>query len=212
MAKIDKEFFDINEGIKANKIEDLLSEDEEVLLRLKPDKKDYIMESIFKGLPVVLIWGGFDAFFIYMLVSSGALNEMGFMALFIIGFFLIHLFPVWMYVANIVRKVASYKNIEYVFTEKRIIIRTGVIVDYKMLYYADISSVVVKVGLWDRMFKVGDLYITTVNQNAVLEDIHSPYQYADKIQEIVRDLKADMEFPNDLRPEENHGYNTKYKK
>jgi len=62
------------------------------------------------------------------------------------------------------------------------------------------------------MFKVGDLYITTVNQNAVLEDIHSPYQYADKIQEIVRDLKADMEFPNDLRPEENHGYNTKYKK
>ena len=149
MAKIDKEFFDINEGIKANKIEDLLSEDEEVLLRLKPDKKDYIMESIFKGLPVVLIWGGFDAFFIYMLVSNGALNEMGFMALFIIGFFLIHLFPVWMYVANIVRKVASYKNIEYVFTEKRIIIRTGVIVDYKMLYYADISAVVVKVGLWD---------------------------------------------------------------
>lgn len=212
MAKIDKDFFDISEGIKANKIEDLLSEDEEVLLRLKPDKKDYIMESIFKGLPVVLIWSGFDTFFIYMLVSSGVLQEMGFMFIFIIGFFLVHLFPVWMYVANIVRKVASYKNIEYVFTDKRIIIRSGVIVDYKMLYYSDISSVVVKVGLWDRLFKVGDLHITTINQNAVLEDIHSPYQYGDKIQEIVRDLKADMEYPNDLRPEENHGYKTKYKK
>lgn len=212
MAKIDKDYFNVNEGIKANSVDDVLEPNEEVLLRLVPDKRDYVLESIFKGLPVALIWGGFDVFFIIMLVNSGALKEAGWLALFIIGFFAIHLFPLWAYIAQIVRRVAGFKNIEYVFTDHRLIVRSGLIgIDFKFFFYTGIESVTVKVGIWDRLFKVGDIYVKDQLQTAVLEDIHNPYAYSAKLQGIIQDIKADVAYPNDLRPKENHGYETKYK-
>ena len=62
----------------------------------------------------------------------------------------------------------------------------------------------------DRIFKVGDLYIQTASQVGKIENIKAPYHYSSKIQKIVQDIKTDINFPNDLRPSENHGYNTKY--
>ena len=61
------------------------------------------------------------------------------------------------------------------------------------------------------MFKVGDLYFTAHNQSAVLMDIEKPYFFLNKLQKITLDIKTDIHYPNDLRPSENHGYNTKYK-
>ena len=214
MAKIDNDYFQVDENIKQNEIKDILTEDEEVLLTLKPQRKVYILEAIFKGLPIALLWAGFDVFFIIMMVNSGAFKAIPTAMVFIIiGFFLIHLIPVWLYIGQIMKKVGGYKNISYAFTDKRIIVRSGLIgIDFKYIYYYDISSVEVKVGIFDRMFKVGDVHIHGKDQVAVLDDIANPYAYSTKIQELVRDLKADMAFPNDLRPEENHGYNTKYKK
>ena len=213
MANIDKEFFQVDESIKQNEIKDILSPDEEVLLTLKPDRKVYIAESILKGLPFALLWGGIDAFIIFTLIVSGAFSEMGTTIGIIIGFFLIHLIPVWLYVAQVVKRVIGYKNLSYAFTDKRIIVRSGIVgIDFKFIYYTEIDSVNVKVEILDRLFKVGDLYVRSNTQTAVLDDIKSPYIYGDKIQEIVRDLKADMLYPNDLRPSENNGYNTKYTK
>ncbi len=213
MANVDKEFFQVDESIKQNEIKDILSPDEEVLLTLKPDRKVYIAESILKGLPFALLWGGIDAFIIFTMIVSGAFSEMGTTIGIIIGFFLIHLIPVWLYVAQVVKRVIGYKNLSYAFTDKRIIVRSGIVgIDFKFIYYTEIDSVNVKVGILDRLFKVGDLYVRSNTQTAVLDDIKSPYIYGDKIQEIVRDLKADMLYPNDLRPSENNGYNTKYTK
>ncbi len=213
MANIDENYFNPDEGIKQNQVEDILEEGETILQRLKPDRRDYILEAIFKGLPFVLIWAAFDAFFIVMMVTTGAFAEMGgFMIPVLIGFFALHLLPVWLYIAGIVKRVGGYKNIEYVLTDKRVIIRSGLIgIDFRYFYYSAIQSVTVKVGLWDRLFKVGDLYLTATNQSAVLEDIKNPYFFGTKIEKIVQDIKADISYPNDLRPEENHGYNTKYK-
>ena len=213
MANIDENYFNPDEGIKQNRVEDILEEGETILQRLKPDRRDYILEAIFKGLPFVLIWAAFDVFFIVMMVTTGAFTQMGgFMIPVLIGFFALHLLPVWLYIAGIVKRVGGYKNIEYVITDKRIIIRSGLIgIDFRYFYYSAILSVTVKVGLWDRLFKVGDLYLTAANQAAVLEDIKNPYFFGTKIEKIVQDIKADISYPNDLRPEENHGYNTKYK-
>ena len=62
------------------------------------------------------------------------------------------------------------------------------------------------------MFKVGDLLIKTNSGSTyMVEDIGNPYFIQERLQKIVNDIKTDMQFPNDLRPEENHGYNTKYK-
>lgn len=213
MPNIDKEYFNVDESIKQNSIEDILGKDEEILVSLKPNRKVYILESIFKGLPVTLVWAAVDAFAIYMIFSQGLITGNDWMIWFFILFFGLHLIPVWLYIAHIVKVCAGYKNIEYAFTNKRIIVRSGLIgIDFRFVYYADIALVNVKVGIIDRMFKVGDIQISGIKTNIVIDDIKAPYKYADKIQDITRDLKADISYPNDLRPKENHGYNTKYTK
>ena len=105
----------------------------------------------------------------------------------------------------------AHKNIAYVFTEKRILLRTGIIgIDYKNIYYSDIIGVNLKVGVIDKLCKVGDIYIRANDQNAVLFDVEQPYALLNKIQKIVFDIKSDIIFPNGLRPDTNEGYNTKY--
>ena len=73
-------------------------------------------------------------------------------------------------------------------------------------------------GLFDQLFNVGDIVITTnqigrKNMPAVL-GINSIANYAEVYQlvkKLQKDIYSDIMYPNDLRPEENHGYRTKYK-
>lgn len=84
--------------------------------------------------------------------------------------------------------------------------------------FAELSRVNLHRGIFDQMFGVGDIRITTnqftkSNTPAVLginsiSDYTKVYQLVKKIQ---RDQYTDVMYPNDLRPEENHGYRTKYK-
>ena len=210
--QIDENYFKTDNPMKQNSIEDILSKDEKILQRLKPNRKVLLLESIFKGLPFVLLWAAFDIFFIVMMISTGAFNENPNLLWVVIPFFGFHLLPLWIYIANIVKTVAGAKNIEYVFTNKRIIVRSGVIgIDFKNIYYTDVEGINCKVGIFDRMFKVGDLYVKAHDQSAVLMNIVTPYFYLEKLQKITLDIKADIQYPNDLRPKENHGYDTEYK-
>ncbi len=209
--EINENTFDVND-IKKNKVEDILTEGEKILVSLVPNRKVFMLESFFKGLPLALIWGIFDGIFISFIFSNNLYEQIGPFVVGLIFFFLIHLIPVWLYIGNIVRRLAGYKNINYYLTNKRIIVRSGIIgIDYKFLFYPDIATVNVKVGIFDRMFKVGDVYIRSATQAICLEDIDNPYQYSSRIQQVINDIKSDISFPNDLRPKENHGYNTDYK-
>ena len=68
-----------------------------------------------------------------------------------------------------------------------------------------------RVGLIDRMLKVGDIYISGKFEATVLYDITDPYFITNQLQKIINDIKTDMSFPNALRPEENEGFKTQYK-
>lgn len=209
---IDEEYFKINNTKTKDKIEDVLEEDERILVRLRPNKKVYILERVTKMLPFALIWLLFDSMFIVMMFITNAFEEDPGILFFVIPFFAFHLAPVWIWIAGIVKGVSGYKNVEYAFTDKRIIIRSGVIgVDFKTFYYTDITGVNVRVGLLEKMYKVGDIYLKSETQSAILDDIEHPYEYLAKLQKITLDIKTDIYYPNDLRPEDNHGYNTKYR-
>ena len=186
--RIDENYFKTTEPIKQNRIEDILEEDETILQRLTPNRKVLLLESIFKGLPFVFLWAAFDTFFIVMMITTGAFKDNPNLLWIVIPFFGFHLLPLWIYIANIVKTVAGSKNIEYVFTEKRIIIRSGVIgIDFKSIFYTEVEGINCKVGIFDRMFKVGDLYIKALNQSAVLMNITTPYFYLTKLQKITLD-------------------------
>ena len=209
MGTIDENYFKMPTGTQQNSIEEMLGSDETLLLKQKPKKSAFIFNSIVKFFPIAFIWLLIDGGFIVGLAVTGSVPKM--MWLFLVPFFTLHMIPVWIFVANCVRAGKSWKNIEYAFTDKRIIIKSGAIaVNVVNVYYADIKGVNMRIGIFDKMFKVGDIYISSEGQSQVLYDLEKPYFILNRVQKIVLDLKTDVYFPNDLRPETNSGYRTKY--
>lgn len=211
MKKIDENFFKNNTGgsgeIKT--IDEIVGDDEQILWRGKPKKSAFILGNALSMLPIVLVWLLFDGFFIGLLISEGGEIPKD-MIIFMCIFFAFHLMPVWIWVSKIVTANKRHKNLEYAFTNKRIIIKSGIVaIDFQNLYYSDIDSVNVKVGLIDKILKVGDIYVKTGSQSQVINDVENPYFLTKRLQEIVLDMKADLNFPNDLRPQTNGGYNVK---
>lgn len=194
-----------------------LTEWEQVLWSGKPKKSAFLINNILTMLPFALIWLLFDSIFIIAFVSSGSPKEM---ILPIILFFAFHLMPVWIWLGNVLTANKKWKNTKYYVTDKRIIVQTGIIgASYDTIYYKDIKNVSLKVGIIDKLLKVGDIYIdtgsllTSRSKNVMMTilDVENPYEIYGKLQKIVLDIQTDIEFPNAYRPNENPGYNTKYK-
>lgn len=201
--KENNKYFDNNEMYR-NDIKDILTAEETVLWEGSPNKTAYILAAFIKLLPIAVLWLAVDVTIIVIMTNIEGVPWFAWL------FFAVHLMPVWLWIGNIIRATLEIKNIRYCVTDKRIIIRDGVIVDLKFLYFTEITNVRVRVGIIDRILKVGDIYITAEFQKAVLYDIKAPYAIGNELQRIVRDIKTDTFYPNALRPETNPGYRTKY--
>lgn len=211
MAKLDETYFKIEpSGRDLKNIEDVIGSDEQILWRGKPKKRAYLINAFTKMLPIALIWLIFDGGFIGLMI--GTMDEIPTpMKIFMAVFFLFHLAPVWIWLSHVLTANRQHENLEYAFTQKRIIIKSGIIgIDFKNIYYSEIDSVNLRVGLVDRIEKVGDIYIKSIGGANVLYDLENPYTITEKLQKIVVDIKTDIQFPNNLRPAENDGYSTKY--
>ena len=94
---IDERYFnDFDKQIKD--FESVLMPEENILYKTKPNKKSYILSSVFKMLPFALLWLVIDSFFIAMIIYGMINGNIPISTLaFIIPFFLIHLMPVWHY-------------------------------------------------------------------------------------------------------------------
>lgn len=211
MAKLDENYFKIDpSGRDLKTIEDVIGSDEQILWSGKPKKRAFLINAFTKMLPIALIWLLFDGAFIGLMI--GTMDEIpASVKIFMTVFFLFHLMPVWIWLSNVLTANRQHENLEYAFTQKRIIIKSGIIgIDFKNIYYSEIDSVNLRVGLVDRIEKVGDIYIKSIGGANVLYDLENPYTLTEKLQKIVVDIKTDIQFPNNLRPAENDGYNTKY--
>ena len=186
--------------------------DETILYEGKPDKKCFIFESIFNPLlPFAIIWAIFDMGFMGV--------AMGSMQLIMIPFLLFHMMPVWIYLAGVIFLFRKYKNTYYIVTEHAVYISSGIFtMNLEAKTFAELSRVNLHRGIFDQMFHVGDVQITTnqftrKNMPAVL-GINSISDYAEVYQlvkKLQKDIYSDTMYPNDLRPEENHGYKTRYR-
>ncbi len=211
MAKLDETYFKIEpSGRDLKNIEDVIGSDEQILWSGKPKKRAFLINAFTKMLPIALIWLLFDGAFIGLMI--GTMDEIPApVKIFMVVFFLFHLMPVWIWLSNVLTANRQHENLEYAFTNKRIIIKSGIIgIDFKNIYYSEIDSVNLRVGLVDRIEKVGDIYIKSIGGANVLYDLENPYSLTEKLQKIVVDIKTDIQFPNNLRPAENDGYSTKY--
>lgn len=212
MKKINEKYFINTEKMNSNSIESLLSSGEEILWQGKPYRKSFILSSIFRYFFIALIWLAFDGTAIGFII--GFRESIPWFAILIISiFFLFHLIPVWLWIYDIISASKRQKLEDYVFTDQRIIVKKGFIgANIVSIYYSSLVSINLKIGIIEKMCKVGDIYIVSQNSKIVLEDIKDPYFIATKLQKIAHDIKTDVLFPNALRPKENKGYNTKYTK
>ena len=205
MSKYEK----ANKNFEKINVNDVLVDGESIIWNGKPKKSAYIINKFFMMLPFAIIWLMFDSIFIISFIASGSFMEM---LWFIISFFALHLMPVWIWLSNVLTAKKNWENTEYYVTDKRIIIESGFIgMNYQTIYYKDIKNVYLRIGVIDKLLKVGDIYFD-INQNRTqfFLDLENPYELYTKLQKIVLDIQTDIEFPNNLRPNENNGYNTKY--
>ena len=191
-------------------LQDIIFEGENILWQGKPDKFCFLWRTLVKMVPVAIIWLLFDGFFIFTIISSGAAKEM---LWFMIIFFAIHLLPVWKVIGAFIKGQLEHKNVLYAITDKRIIVRNGVIgLDFESINYADISNVRVDVSVIERIKQVGTVFITTASGKSIcLLSIPEPYNIYKKINKVFMDVKTDIHYPNALRPDVNPGYKTTYK-
>ena len=192
-----------------------LVEGESLIISAKPKKSAYLINQILVMMPIALLWLAFDSFIIINVIKTSAD-----MLFFIIPFFALHLFPVWIWLANVISANRRWKNTKYYVTDKRIIIQNGFIAEnYQTIYYKDIKNVDLRVGLIDKLLNVGDIYFdlgyyVSENGNKVVKsaflDVENSHEIYSKVQKIVMDIQTDIEYPNALRPDDNPGYKTKY--
>lgn len=193
-------------------LKSMVGSNETILYEGKPDKKCFIFESIFNPLlPVAIIWAIFDTGFLG--IAIGSMNFV------MIPFMLFHLMPVWIYLAGVLFSLRRYKNTCYIVTDHAVYISSGVFtMNLETKTFAELSRVNLHRGIFDQMFHVGDVQLTT-NQFTrkgmpAIMGINSIVDYTEVFQlvkKLQRDIYADTMYPNDLRPEENHGYRTKYR-
>ena len=201
------------DGLTPQKL--VLGEGEEVLWEGKPKKGAFIATKSLTMFPIAIIWLMLDLSFIVPSIMEGE------MLFFIIPFFTLHLMPVWIWLANVLTASRRYKNTGYYVTNRRIIIQHGFFaVNEVSLFYKDLQNVQMKVGFVDKIFHVGDIcfdsgirYDSRGNkQNEfVFEELEDAQEVYARIQKIVLDIQTDIEYPNDLRPKNNSGYNTQYR-
>ena len=195
----------------------MVASNEKVMWEGRPNKKCYIFESIFNPLmPFALIWAIID--FGILGFSLMSINQGG-VLLFLIPFFTLHLMPVWIYLGGVLLCRRRYNNTYYIVTDKAIYVSQGVFSkSIQTKPFAEMSHIDLHRGIFDQMFNVGDIVCTSSqnNINGVTDIIHissvSDYtSFYNIIKKLQQDIYSDIMYPNDMRPLENHGYNTEYK-
>ncbi len=170
------------------------------------------------GIPfliVGIIWGIID----FSIFRNGFMYLGGWLNLFM----LLHLFPFYGSIINMIRLVLVSNNTYYAYTNRRLMLRTGFFgTDFKTIDYDKIQNIEVNVNPLERVLNVGTIKIYTGevgrSKNGTYSiytrfiGIKNPYEVFKQLKQVSLDIKTDWSFPNDMRPDRNPGYQTNYKK
>ena len=215
-----------------SELELMVGSNEKILWKGKPNKRCFILEGIFNPmLPFALAWFLFDSLFIATFIGGAATSGApAVFSIFPLIFFLIHLMPVWIYLGGVIFVFRRYQHTEYIVTDKGVYISGGLFsYTCNMKPFTELARVNIHRGIIDQIIGVGDVVLTSnniadyynsdvrVNGRPVgtgfgitISDIKDYRKVFELIKKLQEDIYTDTMYPNDLRPEENHGYRTKY--
>ncbi|MDR3108320.1 MAG: PH domain-containing protein [Planctomycetaceae bacterium] len=201
-----------------DKFNDILDRDETILWSGSPNFTVFMLSGV-PFLLVGMLWGFLDLGFITTITETRHGFDTRPPMFFIGPFFAIHLFPCWGSVLYMFWLYFSHANTAYAFSNKRILIRSGVWgVDYQIIDYDKIRDIQVNVNPVENWYGVGSILFNTgdvsVKGHPLLKrfsGIENPYDVFRQIKEVSLDVKTDLNYPNAKRPETNPGYRTEYK-
>ena len=144
----------------------MLDENEEILWSGKPNLKCLFLESIFNPLlPFALVWALFDAFFIFALFHE---KNISLMAIPLIGFFALHLMPVWIYLGGIIFSFLKHKHTAFLITNKGVYTSGGIFsVTYQHKSFDEITQATIQRGLIDKLIGVGDVLFPSLHDSYI---------------------------------------------
>lgn len=210
-------------------LELMVGKDEKVLWAGRPDKLCFILEGIFNPmLPFALVWFLFDSLFIMAFTSGNTVGISQSPAVIIpLIFVLIHMMPVWIYLSGAILTFRRYQHTQYIVTDKGVYISGGLFAyTCNMKPFMELARVNIHRGIIDQMLGVGDVVLTSNNLadiyggrvngrplevGTTIADIRDYREVFEIIKKLQEDIYTDTMYPNALRPEENHGYRTRYK-
>lgn len=133
----------------------------------KPKKACFVLECIFNPMLIFAgIWFLIDFNFIGTLLFSN-FREMGDGVWFILGFFAIHLMPVWLYLGGVVFSFLKLKHTEFAVTAHGVYITGGTFrKQYRYKSFAELNNAFIHRGIFDQGLGVGDVVFSNNNSDA----------------------------------------------
>ncbi len=152
-----------------HELEQMVGSNETVLWRGAPVRKAFLIRSIFNLLlPISIVWCCIDIPMIIESINDIRTGE-DTMSWFTVPFLLLHMFPVWIYLASVITSFVRLKNTGYIITEKSVYISGGVFaLNTQVKPLAKLSTVTINRGLVEKMTNVGTVVLnddTTTNSN-----------------------------------------------
>ena len=139
--------------------EDFLDARETILWRGIPKKFAYVLGKTIKMAPIAIVWLIFDLGFIIGIAALGGEQVAG-IWIFLVPFFAVHMTPVWIWLAGLIKASKETKTIEYVITDKRIIEFRGETKYISLqIPLKELRDAVLIRGFVDKILKVGDIYL-----------------------------------------------------
>ena len=176
-------------------LKEVLEEDEFVVVKEKPNKKAFIMSSVFALMPFVLIWLVFDLFFVFAFFLG--VEDIPVEVLFIfVPFMIVHLTPVWLWLAGIIKAYCGYENQLYILTNKRVIIQSGI----KKLKFTSVPySYIIDVQVKPIRAKSDSYNIFIQRQGTVVSiaAVENPFEFAEKIRYLQSGKVPDIIHKNE---------------
>lgn len=193
--------------------ESIKDDKEEILWTGKPKFIPFIFTGILGGLATL----AFAAIWILTAKNWGTNSDNNSSSY----FWLFGLIPLIVGTFTFLKKIFSFPNTVYSYSDKRVMMRTGFIgTDFKTIDYDKISDIEVTVSVVEKMCNVGTIRFfsgrtqTDEGNTTKLYDswnaIENPYEVFKMVKQTSVNVKTDYNYPNALRPETNPGYNTKY--
>jgi ABC-type multidrug transport system fused ATPase/permease subunit len=173
---------------------DILTKNEEILGLYKPNKAKYFFNKIWS-----FLFGWIMVFIFYVIFffsSKSGENPTPENTLFIVLYTLLGVFVVALVLTILLSRV-TYKNRYYAYTNKRVIIRSGLVgVDFKSLDLDKIGALNVRVDLVDKMLKKNTGTIRFGSMASPINQQNTPYYSFTDIEkpyEIYKIIKEDID-------------------